>query len=63
MEGNDSRPFANILLVVTVILLIWTTLFAVVRIWVRSQQQWQQIDGVFIAGYVSSPLLCNDLKF
>lgn len=51
-DPNSSRP----LLVLTTLLLIWTTLFAGIRLWARWQQQRSWLDAGFAAGYVSAHL-------
>ncbi|OQO02776.1 hypothetical protein B0A48_11058 [Cryoendolithus antarcticus] len=49
---------SNLLLVVTSILLVWTTLFAAVRVWAKTQSQWHWADYIFLGGYVFCAAQC-----
>nr|OQO30673.1 hypothetical protein B0A51_01948 [Rachicladosporium sp. CCFEE 5018] len=49
---------ANLLIVVTSILLVWTTLFAAVRVWAKTQSQWHWADYVFLGGYAFCAAQC-----
>lgn len=51
-DPDSSRP----LLVLTTILIIWSTLFAGIRLWARWTQQRSVLDITFVASYVCAKM-------